>query len=326
MRKVIFDTDPGIDDAMALALIQASPDLDLIGVTTNFGNADVETTTRNALFLAQQFGVTAPIYRGEDQPMGGVRGDSPVHIHGADGLGDSGRLPAPGGRIEAKSASQFIIDALRAHPGEITLIAVAPLTNLGRALARAPDIAELAKDVIVMGGAFGWGERRGNVTPVAEANIYNDPVAADAVVAASWPVTMIGLDVTSRCVITNDQSAALARDAGAAGQLLHAISRGYAAIYKTFDGIDGCCLHDVAAVAYAIDPSLFKTVSGPMRVVTEGIAVGQTIQRMPGRTFPRGAWSNLPDQRAAREVDSDAVTRMLIDGVMALSMQTPARA
>ena len=318
MKKVIFDTDPGIDDAMALALIQASPTLDLIGMTTVFGNSDVETTTRNARYLAARFGIEVPIFKGAGEPIVGDRHASPVHIHGHNGLGDTELAPHALAPLRDELAHQFIIRALRAHPGEITLIPVAPLTNLALALKAAPDIAGLAREVIIMGGAFGWGPRRGNVSPVAEANIYNDPHAADMVMTASWPVTVVGLDVTSRCVLSNEAAASLAARAGDLGRFLHDISRDYAAIYRRFQGIDGCCLHDVAAVACAIDPTLFTTERGPIRVATEGIALGQTILRPELQTFPPGPWDGLPSQNACRGVDAPAVTAMLIDAVMAL--------
>jgi purine nucleosidase len=316
MQKVLFDTDPGIDDAMALALIHASPALDLIGMTTVFGNADVETTTANARYLAGRLGVTAPIHKGAASPLVGTRHPSPVHIHGHNGLGDVALSVAPLAPLQDQPAHEFIIDSLRAHPGEITLIAVAPLTNLALALRAAPDIVGLARQVIIMGGAFGWGSRRGNVTPVAEANIFNDAHAADAVMTAGWPVVMVGLDVTASCVLSNADAARLPGDAG---RLLFEISRNYAEIYRRFDGIDGCCLHDVAAVAYIIDPGLFTLERGAIRVATEGVALGQTILRPEGQTFPPGAWDNIPLQHVCREVDAPAVVAMLIEHILALA-------
>jgi hypothetical protein len=187
-HKIIFDTDPGIDDAMALLFIEASPALDLLAITTIFGNSDIETTTRNALYLKRRFGLSAPVYKGADKPLTRPRNPSPTFVHGENGLGDvelTGLVPA---QPEAKPAHRAIIDIAREHPGEVTLVAVGPLTNLALALKADPEVATLLKAVVIMGGAFGVAGKPGNVTPVAEANIWNDPEAADLVFTAPWPV------------------------------------------------------------------------------------------------------------------------------------------
>lgn len=200
-QKIIFDTDPGIDDAMALLFIEASPALDLLAITTIFGNADIETTTRNALYLKQRFGLSAPVYKGTDKPLTRPRNPSPTFVHGENGLGDvelTGLVPA---QPEAKPAYQAIIDIARQHPGEVTLVAVGPLTNLALALKADPEVATLLKAVVIMGGAFGVAGKPGNVTPVAEANIWNDPEAADLVFTAPWALTAVSLDVTTQVVM-----------------------------------------------------------------------------------------------------------------------------
>lgn len=310
-RKVIFDTDPGIDDAMALRLIQRSPALDLIGITSVFGNAPIEITTRNALHLTQRFGIDAPVARGTSDPLTIARLPEPTFVHGHNGLGDVDLGYAALPPIHELSAAEFIVEAIRSQPGEVSLIAVAPLTNLALALEMAPDIVEKVDEVIVMGGAFGLGPRRGNVTPVAEANIINDPHAADHVLTADWPVTMIGLDVTMRCILSTARAAELERGAPPE-RFLAEIARPYSSLYAANYGIDGCCLHDICAVACAIDPGLFTYGSGPMRVVTEGIAIGQTIMRPDGQIFPPGAWDGIRSQRAAEDVDTQAVVDLFM--------------
>ncbi len=303
-RKVILDTDPGVDDAMALAFLTGRDDIEIAAITPVFGNADVETTTRNALFLSRQLSVVAPVHAGAAAPLRIARRPAPSHIHGEDALGGTGLArdcddaPAPG------DAADAIIALVRAHPGEIGILAIAPLTNLALALARDPGIAPLVREVVVMGGAFGWGPRRGNVSPVAEANIANDPHAADAVLTAPWPVTMVGLDVTSACILPAARAKELAVTAGEGGRLLWEISRAYEAVYRDYDGIDGFCVHDVAAAACLAEPSLFTFQSGPIRVATDGIAAGQTIQKPPDQSFPPGAWDGLPSQRACISVDN----------------------
>jgi len=295
-QKIIFDTDPGIDDAMALLFIEASPALDLVAVTTVFGNADIELTTRNALYLKDRFGLKAPVFKGADKPLTRPRNPSPTFVHGENGLGDvelTGLVP---GEPEAKPAHQAIIDLARENPGEITLVAVGPLTNLALALKADPEVATLLKAVVIMGGAFAVAGKPGNVTPVAEANIWNDPEAADLVFTAPWFVTAVSLDVTTQVVMTPAYMDALEAKAGPAGAFLNAISKPYAAFYGGRDGIVGCCVHDAAAVAYVIDPSLFEVRRGSIRVITDGIALGQTCQKVEGELFGPSAWDDQPIQ------------------------------
>ena len=247
--KVIFDTDPGIDDAMALLYLSKLPEIDLLGITTVVGNADIATTTRNALFLRERFGIAAPVIQGAGQTLDGKAKPEPVLVHGHNGLGDiaipetidqSGLRPG--------TAAQFIIDTLRAHPGDVTIIAVGRMTNLALALRQDPAIAGLAKQVVIMGGAFGYEGRSGNITPAAEANIYGDPVAADEIFAAAWPVVVVGLDVTHDIVLTEGYLAALSAEAGENGELLRQMSDHYARFYKDVMGLAGVVGHDLLAV------------------------------------------------------------------------------
>src|SRR5690554_1530118 len=169
--KIIFDTDPGIDDAMALLYLSKLPEIELLGITSVVGNADIAAVTRNALFLRQQFGLTAPVIAGAGQTLDGVVKAEPAIVHGHNGLGDIVIPAVDETGLQPGAASRFIIDTLRAHPGEVTIIAVGRMTNLALALREAPDVAGLAKQVVIMGGAFGYQGRSGNVTPLAEANI-----------------------------------------------------------------------------------------------------------------------------------------------------------
>jgi inosine-uridine nucleoside N-ribohydrolase len=317
-QKIIFDTDPGIDDAMALLFIEASPALDLLAVTTVFGNADIDTTTRNALYLKDRFGLKAPVFKGTDKPLTRPRNPSPTFVHGENGLGDvelTGLVP---GEPEAKPAYQAIIDLARANPGEITLVAVGPLTNLALALEADPEVATLLKAVVIMGGAFAVAGKPGNVTPVAEANIWNDPEAADLVFTAPWFVTAVSLDVTTQVVMTPVYMDDLEASAGPAGAFLNAISKPYAAFYGGRDGIVGCCVHDAAAVAFVIDPTLFEVRRGAVRVVTEGITLGQTCQSPEGELFGPSAWDGQPIQAATVAVDGQRLLKLYADTMKAV--------
>lgn len=305
--KVIFDTDPGIDDAMALLYLSKLPEIDLLGITTVVGNASIETTTRNALFLRQAFGIGAPVIQGAGRTLDGVIKDEPTIVHGENGLGDI-EIPAMGtDGLHPGEASQFIIDTVKANPGEVTIIAVGRMTNLALALREEPSVAGLVKQVIIMGGAFGYKGRSGNVTPAAEANIHGDPVAADEVFAADWPVVVVGLDVTMDIILTSDYLATLADEVGENGELLRQMCNHYAKFYNSIMGVDGVVGHDLLAVSYALRPDWFETRSGPIRVVREGIAVGQTIQKPDTRKGGDPAWADHPSHLICRTVNSAAV-------------------
>lgn len=311
-HKVIFDTDPGVDDATALLLLHRHPAIDLIGITTVFGNSDIAGTTHNARYLTARFGISAPVAQGAERALNGARSKPPVHVHGDNGLGNvdlGGVSPSP---LDGRSAPQFIIDMVRRHPGEITLLAVGRMTNLAMAINLAPDIVPLVRQVVIMGGAFGFAGNNGNVTPVAEANIIGDPDAADIVFGADWPVVAIGLDVTRQVLVSPQDVEDLAASGSEAAAFIAAISRHYMAYYKRF-GVNGFFVHDLTAAAYIIDPSLFTTRSGPVRVVNAGVAMGQTIQRDPGTWYPPGAWDDRPNQLACDGVKAETVRRMLLD-------------
>jgi inosine-uridine nucleoside N-ribohydrolase len=313
-HKVIFDTDPGIDDAMALLFLHHHRDIDLIGITSVFGNAAIETTTRNALYLKSLWHIAAPVARGAGQPIDPARAARPApgHIHGDNGLGNVDIPETVDVPLDPRPAHRFIIETVRANPGEVTLIAVGRMTNLALALAEDPDLPRLVKQVIVMGGAVAT---TGNVSPVAEANIAGDPEAADAVMKAPWPFVLVGLDVTARTVMTKAQLAALGAAGGERAQFLADISEHYIRFYENIVP-DGMMVHDSCACAWLVAPQLFTTRSGPLRTVCGGIADGQTIQKPDGLFFPPGPWDHLPSQQAAIEIDAPAVLRLIHETIV----------
>ena len=203
-RRIIIDTDPGIDDALAIFMALTSPELEVIGLTTIFGNAEVAVTTRNALALLEIAGCSEiMVAAGAAKPLAGLYGGAVPHIHGKDGQGDCGMI-APSGRPVGLSAEKFLRETVMAHPSEVTIVAIGPLTNLALALQAEPEIARQVERVVIMGGNA---LVPGNATPAAEANILNDPEAADFVFGATWPVTMVGLDVTHQALLTDDAAA-----------------------------------------------------------------------------------------------------------------------
>ncbi|MFP5077104.1 nucleoside hydrolase [Rhizobium sp. YIM 134829] len=309
MHKVIFDTDPGVDDAMALLFLHQHPEIELLGITTIFGNAAIETTTRNALYLKQEWQISAPVAQGIGETIDPARPHVgwPTFIHGDDGLGNIGVPQTVTGSPDPRPAHRFLIDTIRAHPGEITLVAVGRMTNLARALNDDPQIATLVKQVVIMGGAF---DVPGNITPAAEANIHGDPEAADIVFGAAWPVVAVGLDVTMQTVMSRSQLAAIAERGGERPALLARISDFYIDFYGRLVE-DGMVVHDSCACVYVVAPELFTLRHGAIRTVCGGIADGQTIQKPDSRSFPPSAWDGLPSQSVCTGIDSAAVLALI---------------
>ena len=311
-RKVIFDTDPGVDDAMALYYAMAHPGIDLIGITTTFGNVTVEQAAINALYLTRLAGQAIPVTQGVKTPWFKAPGVPPAFIHGEDGLGNLPKRHNVGGALEPMSSAEFIVQQCRAQPGEITLVAVGPLGNLAAALKLEPQLPQLVREVFIMGGTV---IEPGNVSPVAEANIWNDPHAADWVFRAGWPVTMVGLDVTHRVIMPLPLFATLQQNHQhpATEALLHAVdfyANFYSGVYQQLAAEHGlfCFGHDVLAFMAMTRPELFKTQSAPVRVATGGLAVGQTMmKRRQFIDYPEPGWgAEVPATTVCLEVDAAA--------------------
>lgn len=307
-HKVIFDTDPGVDDAMALYFAMAHPDIDVVGITTTFGNVTVQQATENALYLTRLAGVAVPVAQGAAVPLSKKPGQPPDFIHGKDGLGNlPSRVPVIG-EAEDVSAAEFIVKMARAHPGEITLVAVAPLGNLGLALKIEPNLPKLLKNVVLMAGTV---IEPGNVSPVAEANVWNDPDAADLVFTAGWDLTMCGLDVTHRVVMPASEFVHLATNHKhiALDTLSHAVDF-YSNFYQAIRPELGhaCYGHDVLAFVWLVAPELFKTKMGRIRVQKQGEGNGQTMMdRHGGLFYPEPGWEKeKPETRVCMEVDAEA--------------------
>lgn len=309
-KTVILDTDPGVDDAMALLYLARHPDVQLHSITTVFGNAEVAVTARNAAYLVERFGLEVPVFAGAGGPLVGARYIPELKVHGCDGFGDTGVADNFQAPCNGKPAWQHLADTIELEPGKITVVAIAPLTNLALALRNRPAIADKVAEVIVMGGAFGTKGRNGNIRPNAEANFFYDPQAADEVMAARWPVTVVGLDVTTDCILSSSESADLAFQAGETGSFLHQISRGYEKIYRDFDGIDGFCIHDVAAAVAVTDAGLFSCISAPVMVDTAAGAEGHSVLA----TSQVGDLASLPNHRVCVDVDA----RRLVDVYIAV--------
>ncbi len=307
-RKVIIDCDPGIDDAIALIAALESPELEIIGITTVFGNVETSRATGNAMRILDITGRNIPVYEGADRPLYAEPPVPPDYVHGKDGLGNVG-YPESAKTPESITAATFIADAVRNNPNQITVLTLGPLTNLALAAKLEPNLAKLVNQVVVMGGAVSV---PGNVTPVAEANIKGDPHAADIVFTLPMNVTMIGLDVTTKVIINEQHLSQIKADSRAYGDFIYNISRFYLDFYRS-SGVNGMYAHDPTAVAYLLKPELFTTVHAPVRVVTSGIAIGETIMAHNTFTANQDAWNEQPEVKVATGVDSARILKLFYD-------------
>jgi purine nucleosidase len=255
-RKIIIDTDPGQDDAVAILLALGSPaEIEVLGIVAVAGNVGLKQNAHNALQVVELSGKTeTPVYAGCEAPLR-RKLVTAEYVHGKTGL-DGPTLPAPQIALRDQHGVDFIIDTLRREPEKtVTLCALGPLTNLGMAFAKAPDIKERVQEIVLMGGGLFEG---GNVTPAAEFNIYVDPDAADIVFHSGIPITQVPLDVTHSMLSTRarvERFRALGNRTGiATAQMLEFFERFDEAKY----GWEGGPLHDPCVIAYLLKPELFK--------------------------------------------------------------------
>ncbi|WP_303798379.1 nucleoside hydrolase [Alicyclobacillus macrosporangiidus] len=272
--RIVLDVDTGVDDALAILYALRSPHLEVLGITTCFGNVDVDQATRNTLCLVELCGADVPVFRGADRPILREWSGPVPWIHGEDGLGDT-RLAEPHRRAEEQDAAAFIRETIRRYPGEVVLVPVARMTNVARAFLFDPDLARLVRGVVFMGGAAFC---PGNVTAVAEANLWGDPEAAAIVLRSGAPLTMVGLDVTMQARLTERDLARIDSGLPYARVIRDAVSF-YMNAYEETQGVKGrwCPLHDPLAVAVAEDPTLCTTRPYPVRVSCDGITAGMTV-------------------------------------------------
>jgi inosine-uridine nucleoside N-ribohydrolase len=267
--RVILDVDTGIDDALAIALAVRDPRVHLEAVVTVAGNVGLDRTTRNSLRVLDWLGATrVPVYAGAEAPLSGPLREA-SHSDAEDGLGGA-RLPQSA-RAAAPDGVKFLCARLLAEPGALTLVCTAPLTNLALAVRLEPRIVDCVREVVVMGGAA---RVPGNVTPVAEFNVYADPAAAARVFDQPWPICMVGLDVTERVRFTRGDLERVSASPAATAVLVRELCR------HLFDnrGVQSMALHDPLALAVAVQPDLVETVARDVRVETRGEhTLGQTV-------------------------------------------------
>lgn len=314
-HKIILDTDPGIDDSFAIAYAIAHPEIELLALTTIYGNVTIEQGTENAVKILSAFGGKADVAKGEAGPLSIVQNHPSDYVHGKNGLGEY-ELPQSDQKIVDISAAQYIVDAVNDAPGEITICAVGPLTNIAKALELDPTITSKVKEVVVMGGAV---FHVGNITPVAEANIWNDPHAADIVFAADWPLTLAPMDCTMPVIFTREDLQMLADENPKMGVPLKAMSEFYIKFYRRVAGLHGLVPHDVMALMWITAPGAFHARKGALAVATDGPAIGQTLFQAQGKT----SLSDAFDGRRNHTVLVDTDVRMFRSNYFGVLCENP---
>jgi inosine-uridine nucleoside N-ribohydrolase len=300
-RRLILVVDTGVDDALAIALALRHPGIGLEAVHTSFGNVALERVNRNTLRVLDWLGADhIPVMSGAARPRIGAAIDA-AYWHGDDGLGgatlpESSRLAPPG-------AIDDLIARVLGAPGELTLVATGPLTNLALAVERQPSLVSAVREVVVMGGTVGL---PGNATAVAEYNIVADPEAAAVVFSQAWPLTMVGLDVTRQVLLHQADVARLAENSATEAVLVWQVTQ------RLFEAnrVGAISLHDPLAVAVALDPTLVTARAGRVFVETKGeYTRGQTIFDLR----PRAPDASGENTRVALKVDADRFRRLFFE-------------
>lgn len=316
--KVVVDTDTGVDDGMGLIYAILSPELDVVGVTTSFGNVDVDRVTRNTAVIMERLGLRVPLAKGAARGIGGSEPIFNPEIHGEDGFGDA-HLPDPDFRdLVDLSAAQLTIDLADRYPGELTWIGLGPITNLALALLLDPELPRKLPRVVWMGGAVSV---PGNETPVAEADAKHDPEALALCIAQEWDFLQIGLDVTDHTIFEEEHLAAVRASRSPAAELIAAAVPSYMSFYEQIIGRYSCAMHSPLTVAVVAHPELItyeETI--PMHVeltgtMTRGMTVGD---RRRGQKSEARRWDrSVPTVRVAFEVDRPTFLRRYVERVTA---------
>ncbi|MBY5825388.1 nucleoside hydrolase [Rhizobium leguminosarum] len=305
-RKIIIDTDPGQDDAAAIMLAFGCPDeLEVLGITTVAGNVPLSLTSRNARIVCELCGrAETKVFAGADAPIA-RKLVTAEHVHGKTGL-DGPDLDEPTMALQPGHAVDFIIETLRREPeGTVTLCTLGPLTNIGMAFQKAPDIVPRIRELVMMGGGFFEG---GNITPAAEFNIYVDPEAADIVFRSGVPIVMMPLDVTHQLLTRKDRVKRMAEIGTAPAKAMVEMLE----FFERFDiekyGSDGGPLHDPTVVAYLLKPELFKGRECNVEIeVQSELTIGMTVVD----------WWHVTERkrnaRVMRQVDADGFFNLLIE-------------
>jgi purine nucleosidase len=274
-KRIIIDTDPGVDDALTFLLAQASPEIKLEALTTVHGNTTVENTTRNALAVLELVKASyIPVAKGTSLPLLVPLHKSSGDVHGQSGIGNS-NLPEPKSKPIDLHGVDYLIERVLAEPGQITIFPIGPMTNIALAMRKEPRFAQAVKELVIMGGAIRSG---GNITPAAEFNIHADPHAAHIVFHSGIPMTLIPLDVTYKCLLTTEDVDRLNRIPSPIARFVRDAISVYMDFYKQYEGFNGCALHDPLTLATILAPELFTFEDHYVDVdISGGISMGKTL-------------------------------------------------
>ena len=273
-KRILLDTDPGIDDALAILLALSSPEIKVEGIVTVHGNCTVDQATVNALSILELANANhIPVTKGFALPL--VQPSLlAAETHGNSGLGYA-KLPVPQVKPQVQHGSDFLIEKIMTNPGEITLVAVGPLTNVAVAIRKEPRVAQAVREVVIMGGAI---RHHGNVSPLAEYNIYVDPHAAHIVFHSGMPMTLVPLDVTYRCILTPEDVTRLNRIDSPVTKFIANSTRFYMEYHDAYQHVKGCAINDPLALALAFAPELCDYEELYVDVdISGGVSMGKTL-------------------------------------------------
>lgn len=311
-QRIIIDTDPGIDDAIAILLALASPELRIEALTIVSGNCTTEQGVKNALGILELGGYPQiPVYKGTDIPL-----IQPLLIasdtHGSSGLGYA-HLSTPQYSPQNMHAVEFLIEHTLAYPDEITIVAIGPLTNLALAVRIEPRFATAVKELIVMGGAINHG---GNVTPLAEFNIFCDPHAAHIIFHAGIPTTLVPLDVTYQTLLTRKHVERLLETSSPIASFIEQSTRFYMEYHTEVQSIQGCVINDPLALALTFAPDLVETRDLFVDVdISGGVSMGKTYADL------FGLWRRPPNMKVALDVKQIEYIELVVNRLMVLAEQ-----
>jgi len=303
-EKIIYDTDPGIDDALGLLLLVASPEIDLLAITVTHGNTSQEKCLNNALKLVELTGITkVPVARGAEEPL--VKELSVAEeTHGEGGLGYA-ILPKSAISPCSELAHDLIIRVVRENPGEVTLLCVGPMTNIALAFLKAPEIVSKVRRIVSMGGAIHY---PGNVTPQAEYNVFCDPEAFEIVLKSGIDFTLVPLDVTYQCILTTDHLEKITEARSEIRNFIFDSTRFYMEFHEDYQGIKGCAINDPLAAAILLDPTLVKNRDYFLTIeLTSPTSKAKTI------ADHYGLLKSAPNAKVSMEVDVERFMKLFIN-------------
>lgn len=302
MEKIIIDTDIGIDDAFAIRYGMLTQKL--LGITTVSGNVTADMATRNAKLFCKHYGLDIPVCKGASRGLT-IEPTPPItEVHGADGMG--GCYDNPFDAKTEMNAVEFLLKTVKEHPGEITVVAIGPLTNIALCLNLRPEFASEVKELVIMGGAFGTKGHTGNMSNFAEFNIWKDPDAADQVFRAPLKMTVLPLDVTYEVLLTGEEVASTG------DSFLKDISRCYLEFTLKDEGYYGMAVHDALTVEYLLHPDCFDVIEKPVRVSCAGFTYGQTLIPQSAMPIPDDNFRGLPLRKICVGVDTPKVKEHLL--------------